>query len=218
MAASFETKPTKKLSFERQYRLLASEILRPRSVAAPLGGKDSDMLSLLKKGRFMLVRSLLTLAVLAIGVLPVWALEPASFPEPPETVAFNVQKDGKSIPITLRQLEKLGLYKVVTTSPFENGQLIFQGVLFRDVLKSVGLEDRDSVTLRAVDEYVQVIPHEDWTEGPLLLATRQDGELLTRRTQGPTRLIYPLKDHPAFDTPIRKPRWIWLIKTIESGN
>ena len=176
------------------------------------------MLSLVKKCRFMLMRSLLMLAFLAIGAMPVWALEPASFPEPPETVAFNVQKDGKSIPITLRQLEKLGLYKVVTTSPFENGQLTFQGVLFRDVLKSVGLEDRDSVTLRAVDEYVQVIPHEDWTEGPLLLATRQDGELLTRQTQGPTRLIYPLKDHPAFDTPIRKPRWIWLIKTIESGN
>ncbi|RUV86107.1 hypothetical protein EOA75_26680 [Mesorhizobium sp. M1A.F.Ca.IN.022.07.1.1] len=176
------------------------------------------MSSWLRKGPLMLVRSLLMLAVLAIGTLTAPALEPASYPEPPDSVAFTVQKDGKQIPVTLRQLEKLGLYKVITTSPFEQGQLTFEGVLFRDVLKSLGLADRDSVTLRAADDYVQVIPHEDWTEGPLLLATRQDGELLTRRTQGPTRLVYPLKDFPAFDTPIRKPRWIWLIKTIESDN
>ncbi|TIR86374.1 MAG: hypothetical protein E5X04_00705, partial [Mesorhizobium sp.] len=88
------------------------------------------------------MRSLLMLAVLAIGTLTAGALEPASYPEPPDSVAFTVQKDGKQIPLTLRQLEKLGLYKVITTSPFEQGQLTFEGVLFRDVLKSVGLADR----------------------------------------------------------------------------
>lgn len=175
------------------------------------------MSPLFNKGPLALNRCLIILAVLAFGSLPALALEPASFPEPPDSLAFNVQKDGKSIPITLRQLEKLGLYRVTTPSPFEKGQLTFEGVLFRDVLKLVGLEDKDSVTLRAVDEYVQIIPHEDWTEGPLLLATRQDGKLLTRRTQGPTRLVYPINDYPAFDTPIRKPRWVWLIETIESG-
>jgi hypothetical protein len=175
------------------------------------------MSSLLNTGLLSVKRSLVMLAVLAAGILPALALEPTSFPEPPDTVAFTVQKNGESIPVTLRQLEKLGLYRVTTPSPFETGQLTFEGVLFRDVLKLVGLEGADSVALRAVDEYVQIIPHEDWTEGPLLLATRQDGKLLTRRTQGPTRLVYPLNDYPAFDTPLRKPRWVWLIKTIESG-
>jgi hypothetical protein len=175
------------------------------------------MSSLLHTGLLSLKRSLVMLAVLAAGILPALALEPVSLPEPPDTVAFTVQKNGGSIPVTLRQLEKLGLYRVTTPSPFETGQLTFEGVLFRDVLKLVGLDGADSVALRAVDEYVQIIPHEDWTEGPLLLATRQDGKLLTRRTQGPTRLVYPLNDYPAFDTPLRKPRWVWLIKTLESG-
>jgi hypothetical protein len=179
--------------------------------------KDCCMSSLLNTALQPLNRGLVMLAVLAIGILRAPALEPADFPEPPDTVAFNVQKNGKSVPVTLRQLEKLGLYRVTTPSPYEKGQLTFEGVLFRDVLKLVGLEGEDSVALRAVDEYVQIVPREDWTEGPLLLATRQDGKLLTRRTQGPTRLIYPLKDYPAFDTPIRKPRWVWLIKTLESG-
>ncbi|MER9998576.1 molybdopterin-dependent oxidoreductase [Mesorhizobium sp. M0051] len=176
------------------------------------------MSSLLNKRRLTIKRCLVILAVFVLGILPARALESIKLPEPPDTVAFNIQKNGESTPITLRQLEKLGLYRITTPSPFESGQLTFEGVLFSDVLKLIGLEGKDSVVLRAVDDYVQIIPREDWTDGPLLLATRQDGKLLTRRTQGPTRLVYPLNDYPSFDTPIRKPRWVWLIKAIESGN
>jgi hypothetical protein len=166
--------------------------------------------------RFFLAIVLMTIS--ASGALPAAALEPVTYPEPPDSVAFNVHRNGEAIPVSLRQIEQLGLYSVTTGSPFEEGQLTFQGVLFRDVLRLIGLEAEKSVTIRAEDDYVQIIPHEDWTEGPLLLATRQDGLLLTRRTQGPTRLVYPLNDYPAFDTPVRKPRWIWLIKTIEVGS
>lgn len=172
---------------------------------------------LLDRGMQALRRGLILPAVLALCVLPAMALEPVLFNEPPDTLAFEVKKNGKSMPVTLRQIEKLGLYRVTTPSPFEKGELTFEGVLFRDVLKLLGVEGEASVTVRAVDEYVQIIPREDWTEGPLLLATRQDGELLTRRTQGPTRLVYPLNDHPAYGTPIHKPRWVWLIRTIEIG-
>lgn len=175
------------------------------------------MLTLLEKGLRALIHGLTVPAVLALFTLPALALEPVSFDEPPDTPAFEVQTNGKSIPVTLRQLEKLGVYRVVTPSPYEKGELTFEGVLFRDMLKFVGLDGEESVTLRAADDYVQIIPREDWTAGPLLLATRQDGKLLTRRTQGPTRLVYPLNDHPAFDTPVHKPRWIWLIKAIEAG-
>ena len=176
------------------------------------------MLTLLRNRFRALTRGLIVPAVLTLCALPALALEPVSFDEPPDTPAFDVQTGGKSVPISLRQLEKLGLYRVVTPSPYEKGELTFEGVLFHDVLKFVGLDGEESVTLRATDDYVQIIPREDWTTGPLLLATRQDGKLLTRRTQGPTRLVYPLNDHPAFATPVHKPRWIWLIKTIEAGN
>ncbi|RWP08253.1 MAG: hypothetical protein EOQ99_06070 [Mesorhizobium sp.] len=191
--------------------------VRRRLGAGPSRRKGLRMSSLLNTGLSSLKRSLIMPAVLAFCILPAGALEPVDLPESPDTVAFNVQNNGKSVPVTLRQLEKLGLYRVTTASPFEKGQLTFEGVLFRDVLKLVGLEGEDSVVLRAVDEYVQIIPRQDWTEGPLLLATRQNGKLLTRRTQGPTRLVYPLNDHPAFDTPVHKPRWVWLIKTLEPG-
>ncbi|TIL81666.1 MAG: hypothetical protein E5Y81_01725, partial [Mesorhizobium sp.] len=106
------------------------------------------MSSLLNTGLSSLKRSLIMLAVLAFCILPAGALEPVDLPESPDTVAFNVQNNGKSVPVTLRQLEKLGLYRVTTASPFEKGHLTFEGVLFRDVLKLVGLEGEDSVVLR----------------------------------------------------------------------
>ena len=154
-------------------------------------------------------------ALLSGAAVDAAAIEPVTYATSSDAVAFDVVKDGQHQPITIRRLEQLGLYRVSTPSPFEQGELDFEGVLFRDVLKLVGMENDAAVTVRAADEYVQVVPHEDWSDGPLLLATRQNGELLTRRTQGPTRLVYPLLDYPAFDTPIRKPRWVWLIKSIE---
>jgi hypothetical protein len=188
----------------------------------PKGKRESRMSSLLDNGFRALFRilrrGLIVPAVLALFTLPAPALEPVSFDEPPDTPAFNIQANGKTTSITLRQIEKLGVYRVVTPSPYEKGELTFEGVLFRDLLKFVGLEEVEEVTLRATDDYVQIVPREDWTAGPLLLATRQDGKLLTRRTQGPTRLVYPLNDYPPFDTPVHKPRWIWLIKAIEVGN
>ncbi|RRH90059.1 hypothetical protein EH240_33565 [Mesorhizobium tamadayense] len=124
-------------------------------------GKDC-VVSLFIRELFALRRSLVLLIVSAIGVLPAFALEQVKYPEPPDTLAFKVEKNGESVPVTLRQLEKLGLYSVTTPSPFEKGQLTFQGVLFRDVLKLIGLEGEGSVTLPAQDDYVQIIPKEDW--------------------------------------------------------
>ncbi|MBO6636868.1 MAG: molybdopterin-dependent oxidoreductase [Roseitalea sp.] len=132
----------------------------------------------------------------------------------PNIVAFDIS-GGQRYSLTVSEIEMLGLQQVVTTSPWEQGELTFQGVLFRDLLKLAGLDDAEAVLVRAVDNYTQTIPREDWQSGPLLLATRQDGIPLTRRTQGPTRIVYPLKDQPAYDTALRKPRWVWMLASIE---
>jgi hypothetical protein len=146
------------------------------------------------------------------------AMEQVTLPAPPNEIAFHIEAGGVSTAVTLPELERLGLYRVVTTSPYETGELTFEGVLFRDVLKKYALDEAPQVTVRATDDYVQIVPREDWADGPLLLATRQNGQPLTRRTQGPTRIVYPLHDHPAYDTPVHKPRWVWLVETIGSGN
>lgn len=143
------------------------------------------------------------------------ALEPATLPKADDTVAFVVITDTRESPVTVRELEALGLYRVTTTSPWEEGNLTFEGVLFSNVVEHLGLGEANAVRLRALDSYTQVIPRQDWVDKPLILATRQDGKQLTRRTQGPTRIIYPLPEYPAYNAALHDGRWVWLIDSVE---
>jgi hypothetical protein len=142
-------------------------------------------------------------------------LEPVQLPAATAVVAFKLVKQGEQRSVTVPELEALGLHRVTTQSPWEEGELTFEGVLFSDVVEYLGFRDARAVRIRALDGYVQDVPREDWLDKPLLLATRQDGEALVRRTQGPTRLVYPLLEYPDYQPVVQDPRWVWLIKTLE---
>ncbi|MDQ0314757.1 molybdopterin-dependent oxidoreductase [Amorphus orientalis] len=172
------------------------------------------MAALLASAWTWLVRARLAVVALLLLVCDAAALQPVDYPQPPDTAAFRLLLSDRERTVTLLEIEKLDLYQVTTPSPWEKGQLVVQGVLLRDFLKEVGLAEADAIEVRAADGYAQTVPRTDWTEGPLLLATRENGELLNRRNQGPTRLVYPLLDHPEYDTPVHKLRWIWLIESI----
>jgi hypothetical protein len=141
-------------------------------------------------------------------------LEKVSF-EPASGPAFKVVVNGQTQSVSLAELEGLGMYGVTTTTPWEPGTYTFEGPLFRDVVNYLGLAGAPGLILRAVDGFTAEIPRSDWISGPMLLATRRDGKLLTRREQGPTRAVYPEKDHPAYADPAYKARWIWLIVSLE---
>lgn len=141
-------------------------------------------------------------------------LETVSF-EVPAGKAFDLVVGDNTQSVSLAELEGLGMYRVVTTSPWEKGELTFEGPMLLDVVAYLGLQDAPGLLFRAVDGFVAEIPKSDWQEGPVLLATRKDGNLMSRRNQGPTRIIYPLIAHPAFADDVHKGRWIWLIADIE---
>lgn len=165
----------------------------------------------------LVLRTAFFLACLAVAADPAAALTPVTLPPPPATAGLSVHGPEGERAYTVAEIEALPLYRVVTTSPWEVGELTFEGVLLRDFLKLAGLAEAPAITIRAADGYTQMLPREEWADVPALLATRQDGRPLTRRTQGPIRLIYPLKDMPELDTEIRKPRWVWLIESIEAA-
>lgn len=144
-----------------------------------------------------------------------FGLEPVRLPAASAVVAFEVVEQGGQRPLTVPELEALGLYRVTTRSPWEKGELTFEGVLFSDVAEYLGFADAKAIRVRALDGYVQDIPREDWIARPLLLATRQDGQPLVRRTQGPTRLVYPLGEYQDYQPLVQDARWVWLITTLE---
>jgi len=152
----------------------------------------------------------------AVAVRAESATTPAAL-EGEQLVALTIlSSSSERRDITVSEIEALGLREVTTRSPWEAGELKLEGVLLRELLRLAGIENAEAVTVRAEDGYTQTIPREDWEKWPLILATRQDGEALTRRTQGPTRIVYPLNDYPELDTPDYKPRWIWTITSIEA--
>lgn len=170
---------------------------------------------------FLTKKNILAKAVLAgllMILLPLTLsaaeLESVSF-DPPSGPAFNLVVDGQTQTVTLAELESLGMYRATTTSPWEAGTFTFEGPLLRDVFTYLGIGDEDQVTIRAVDGFTTVIPQVDWRDGPVMLATRRDGESMNRRAQGPTRIVYPRIDFPAYADEVYKSRWIWLIVSVE---
>ncbi|MGH6943063.1 MAG: molybdopterin-dependent oxidoreductase [Geminicoccaceae bacterium] len=114
----------------------------------------------------------------------------------------------------LATIEELGVYRLTTPSPYDDGSPTFEGVLLSDLLAKDGLADAEGVELSAADGYSQVIPREDWESYPVLLATRQDGAPLVDR--GPLRIIYPISGHPELAAELYQPRWVWQIKSIKA--
>lgn len=133
----------------------------------------------------------------------------------PSGEAFKLMIDAETQSVSLAELEGLGMRRVTTSSPWEEGMLTFEGPLLADVVSYLGLDDVPFIKLRAIDGFVAEIPRSDWLDAPVVLATRQDGKLLSRRNQGPTRVIFPLVDYPQLSNEIHKGRWIWLISSLE---
>lgn len=142
-------------------------------------------------------------------------LQSVSF-DVPDGKAFDLIVNGETQAVTLAEIEGLGMYQTTTPSPWEKGELTFAGPLLADVVDYLGLGDEPVIVLRALDGFTTDVPRKDWLDGPVMLATRHDGKSLTRRSQGPTRLVYPQIDHPAFADPSYKQRWIWLIASVET--
>ncbi|PLX37936.1 MAG: hypothetical protein C0606_06705 [Hyphomicrobiales bacterium] len=143
-------------------------------------------------------------------------MKPVSYADSSGRTAFKAVKPGSERLVSVREIEAIGLKELVTRSPWESGDHRYAGVLLRDVLTYLEMDDAVRVAIVATDNYVQVIPREDWTKWPVLLATRESDALLARRSKGPTRVVYPISSHPELDSAVYKGRWIWLIESISA--
>ena len=179
----------------------------------PLG--DHMFFSVSKSVSHLAARLAFAVSILATGIGPSIALEQIANPPTANGPVFTIIDGSRKMQIDQARLGTLPQYRLITDSPWEQGRQEFEGVLFRDVLALMQLEDADAVMVRAIDNYSQRIPRKDWAEFPSLLALRSNGAFLTRRSQGPARLVYPVLDYPELNNPVHRNRWVWLIKSIE---
>jgi hypothetical protein len=140
------------------------------------------------------------------------ATGPALAEDAPETLPLTI---GGSYSVTVADLEKMPVTKIVTKTPFMPGVTTFEGVLLRDLLKAAKL-DAPLLSMTALNDYAVEVPAEDAQKYDVIVAYKVDGQYMRVRDKGPFWLIYPLDQHPELQNEATSTKMIWQIKSIDA--
>ena len=111
-------------------------------------------------------------------------------------------------------LKSLPQKKIVTDTPWTEGQMSFEGPLLRDVLRLVGAKGT-SLKAVAINDYFVEIPTQDVEQYDVILAMRLNENELNVRSRGPLWVIYPWKDNDNLRSETYYSRSIWQLMRIE---
>jgi hypothetical protein len=113
----------------------------------------------------------------------------------------------------LANLEHLGLSKLVTWTPWTEGEIEFEGVLVRRLMAAVGANGTE-VHATALNDYDATVPLADFQSYEVLLALRMNGRLMPLRDKGPVWIIYPWSDHPELDDFLTREKSVWQLNAL----
>jgi len=159
--------------------------------------------------------------LLAAVVAPFSAAPSASSLPAPEgpvilTVTGDIARtngDGRAA-FDYAMLEALGLEELRTVTPYSEGEPVFRGVLFGDLLDAVGARG-SRVRASALDRYEAEIAIELLERYDVLIALEQDGRRLSRRGKGPAWIVFPFGRHPELDSEKVRAQSVWQLATLE---
>jgi hypothetical protein len=124
----------------------------------------------------------------------------------------NADGSGR-IDFDLRSLERLGLSRLTTWTPWTDGEVEFEGVLARRLMEAVGARGT-GVEARALNDYEETIPIEDFHKYDVLLAIRINGALMRVRDKGPIWIVYPWSAHPELDDFATREKSVWQLNAL----
>jgi hypothetical protein len=167
--------------------------------------------------RHLLLFGVLALRAIGASIAPLYG---ENLPPPHDRVILtvsgalaNANASGR-IEFDLRGLELLGLSKLTTWTPWTDGEVEFEGVLARQLMEAVGARGAE-VEARALNDYKEVIPIEDFDRYDVLLATRMNGQLMRVRDKGPIWIVYPWSDHPELDDFATREKSVWQLSALQ---
>jgi hypothetical protein len=148
---------------------------------------------------------ILGLAFLLLG------LQSAQAQDQPESLPMAIGTDGYTV--TVADLEKMPATRIVTKTPFLPGEVTFEGVLLRDLLKAAKLS-APVLQMTALNDYSVAVPAGDAEKYDVIVAYKVDGKYMRVRDKGPFWLIYPMDQHPELQDEATATKMIWQIKSI----
>ena len=125
-----------------------------------------------------------------------------------------VDEDGGEFFYSQADIEALGSYRLVTTTPWRAEAVVFEGGRLQDLLKKHGLDDAESIRVIAENEFETIFEHDVWSNIPILLATRVEGEPHSRRARGPIQFVVSMEDYEGSDV-ISERHLVWMVARIE---
>lgn len=153
----------------------------------------------------------------AFGPIGAYAADPLPLPQGPVilTVSGNiaVTNSEQGAQFDREMLYALGLTTIETTTSWNDGNQVFEGVLARTVLERVGAEG-EQVIATALNDFVAPVPMEEIENYDVLLATVMNSKQMEVSDKGPIWIIYPRNDNPELQDSKYNDRWVWQLKEL----
>lgn len=125
-----------------------------------------------------------------------------------------MHQDGTESRYTPADLEKFPTYRLTTTTPWRTEPADFDGILLSDLLEANGLTDAAAITVEAENEYGVRIPQPVLDALDILVATRVNGEPISRRDRGPIQFVVDSEEYES--SPLaREDYLVWMAARIE---
>ncbi len=127
--------------------------------------------------------------------------------------AIGCTNAGDEARFDLPLLESLGAARLVTRTPWTEGEGMFEGVSVRRLLAAVRARG-GTVRALALNDYEAEIPVEELVRHEVLIAWKRDGRRLRRRGKGPLWIVYPWSEHPELDTRLVRQHSVWQLDRL----
>lgn len=115
--------------------------------------------------------------------------------------------------LDLAELDKMPQKRIVTTTPWTEGDQVFDGVA-GPAIAAMAPQGAKEILVTAHNEYQAEIPLADFIAGKAILATRRNGELMPIRAKGPYWVIYNFDEMPPANAAEIEHRSVWQVKSI----
>jgi hypothetical protein len=157
----------------------------------------------------------LTFAATALALAALPQPQPASAQQKAPVILSVVDdtKGGERTDLTLDDLQRLGGAVIRTTTPWHDGEQVFEGVPLASLLAHLGTRGH-RLTLTALNSYMTEIPVADATQNPVLLAYKRNGQTIPATDKGPLFAIYPHDADKELKTETYFSRSAWQVRSI----
>ncbi|GGD98728.1 oxidoreductase [Aureimonas endophytica] len=124
------------------------------------------------------------------------------------------RNEGEEAVFDLAMLEGLGTRRLVTSTPWTQGVMQWDGVPLATLMAAVGAEGT-TIRATALNDYVADVPMAGLAEDGVILASRREGKPMPVSDKGPLFILYPFDDDRRLQQQSYYMRCAWQIARLD---